>query len=205
MGRFLNADSIISGIENSIQGCNLFSYCFNDPVNRSDTCGNWPQWLKSTVNLTLNAAQTAMDIAKSALSSKSSNVVRTSSHDANRRPNRGEPGSTWEAPNGDKRTYGPDGRPKHDYDHNDHGFPDSHPHDENGGHNHDWDWSKTPPRGEPYAFNWEPVAGVVILTICVAGIIVVVADNLTGVGIADDALLGPLGAGVTEALTLIFG
>lgn len=35
-----------------------------------------------------------------------------SSHDANRRPYTGEPGSTYTAPNGDSRTYGPDGTPE---------------------------------------------------------------------------------------------
>lgn len=35
----------MSGVGNDLQGNNLFVYCFNNPVNRSDTNGNWPQWL----------------------------------------------------------------------------------------------------------------------------------------------------------------
>lgn len=44
-------------------------------------------------------------------------------HDKNRRPYIGKPGSTYVAPNGDRRTYGNDGKPKRDYDHSDHGNP----------------------------------------------------------------------------------
>lgn len=33
----------------------------------------------------------------------------------------------------------------------------------------------------------------------------VAADDLTGVGVADDFLFGPLGAGVGEGLIMIFG
>ena len=38
-----------------------------------------------------------------------------------------------------------------------------------------------------------------------SGIIAVAADDLTGVGVADDFLFGPLGAGVGEGLIMIFG
>lgn len=36
-------------------------------------------------------------------------------------------------------------------------------------------------------------------------ICVVAADDATGIGVADDFLFGPLGAGVGEGLILIFG
>ena len=42
-GRFLNADKQISGIGKDIRGYNLFTYCFNNPVNMSDPAGNWPK------------------------------------------------------------------------------------------------------------------------------------------------------------------
>ena len=41
-GRFLNADSVVSGTGESVQGYNLYAYCFNNPVNMSDLDGNWP-------------------------------------------------------------------------------------------------------------------------------------------------------------------
>lgn len=130
---------------------------------------------------------------------------KSESHDANRRPNTGEPGSTWEAPNGDWRTFGPNKKPLLDYDHNDHDRPDIHPHDENGRHYHDWDWTKDPPRQPPHAFSWDPLLGAALVTVCVLGIIVVAADNLTGIGVADDFLFGPLGAGVSAGASFIFG
>ncbi len=198
MQRFLNADGYISSV-GDIQGCNLFVYCANNPVNMSDSSGNWPQWIKDAANWVNN--NIIQPIKNFFSPPKKTNVVGSSSHDVNRRPYTGEPGSTYEAPNGDKRTYGPDGRPKHDYDHNDHGRPDKHPHDSTGGHNHDW---KDGIRGPAYSVNWEFVSGVAITTVCVVGISVIVADNATGIGVVDDFLLGPLGAGVSKGLILIF-
>ncbi len=50
--RFLNADSVISVNGSSVNGTNLFSYCFNNPINFSDDTGNWPTWndIKNSVN-----------------------------------------------------------------------------------------------------------------------------------------------------------
>jgi RHS repeat-associated protein len=41
--RFINADSVIAGVSSDVSGYNLFTYCDNDPVNKIDTSGNWPQ------------------------------------------------------------------------------------------------------------------------------------------------------------------
>ena len=200
IGRYLNADSVIAGVGGSIQGYNLFAYCYNNPVNMSDSSGHWPQWIKDAAKwVNNNIIQPVKNLFSS---SKQSNVTNASSHDANRRPYYGEPGSTYTAPNGDWRTYGPDGTPEHDYDHDDHGNPDKHPHDSNGGHHHDW---KNGVRGPAYSSMLEPIAGVALVTVCVIGIAVVAADDVTGVGVADDCLFGPLGAGVREGLILIFG
>ena len=49
IGRFINADSVISGTGESVQGYNLFAYCFNNPVNMSDPSGNWPKWATKLV------------------------------------------------------------------------------------------------------------------------------------------------------------
>ena len=37
------------------------------------------------------------------------------------------------------------------------------------------------------------------------GIVVIAADDVTGIGAADDFLFGPLGAGVGEGFAMIFG
>ena len=47
--RFLNGDGEISGVGNSIQGYNLFAYCFNNPICMDDADGNWPKWAKKLV------------------------------------------------------------------------------------------------------------------------------------------------------------
>ena len=41
VGRFLNADEVIVG-PGSVQGTNLFQYCFNNPIFNCDNNGNWP-------------------------------------------------------------------------------------------------------------------------------------------------------------------
>ena len=203
MQRFLNADSAIAGTGESVHGYNLFAYCFNNSVNYSDENGNWPQWLKNAANTVIKSVESVVNSIANGIKSIASSIPNTlnSSHDANRRPNTGKPGSTYRAPNGDTRTYGPDGNPLHDYDHDDHGHPANHPHDENGGHNHDWDNGV---RGPAYSINWEAVAGVALVTICIVGIAVIAADDATGIGVADDVLFVPLGTGVSEGLILIF-
>ena len=59
--------------------------------------------------------------------------------------------------------------------------------------------------GFGYTFSWGTVAGAALVTVSVIGIIVVAADDVTGIGVADDFLLGPLGAGIGEGLALILG
>ena len=166
----------------------------------TDSLGYWPQWITNAANwLNYNIIQPIKNLFSSLTQS---NEVNISSHDANRRPYNGEPGSIYIAPNGDSRTYGPDGSPEHDYDHDDHGRPDQHPHDPNGGHNHDWNNGK---RGPAYSIGWEPIAGTALVTVCLIGIIVVAADDATGIGVADNFLFGPLGAGVGKGLIMILG
>ncbi len=47
--RFVNGDGAISGVGNSIQGYNLFAYCFNNPICMDDADGNCPKWAKKLV------------------------------------------------------------------------------------------------------------------------------------------------------------
>ena len=49
IGRFINADNTISGINGPMLGYNQFAYSFNNPVNMDDESGNWPKWVKNTV------------------------------------------------------------------------------------------------------------------------------------------------------------
>ena len=47
MGRFISPDRQISGVGGDIIGYNMFAYCMNNPVNMSDSNGDWPKWMKS--------------------------------------------------------------------------------------------------------------------------------------------------------------
>ena len=47
--RFINADSVMSGVNGSLKGHNLFAYCFNNPVNLTDSSGNWPAWCTAPI------------------------------------------------------------------------------------------------------------------------------------------------------------
>ena len=193
-GRFVNVDNQIS--TGDMSGLNLFAYCGDDPVNNIDPTGHSLFGL-----IAIGALLIGMIVGLSG-SSPNDSIMCETEHDANRRPNTGKPGSTYRAPNGDTRTYGPDGNPEHDYDHSDHGRPDKHPSDSNGGHNHDWENGK---RGPAYVDAIEPILGVTLVTVCVIGTVVIVADNATGIGLIDDLLLVPLSAGIEEGIVMIFG
>ena len=65
IGRFLNADTEISGVGGEILGNNMFSYCLNNPVNMSDPTGHWPSW--ATVALGVAAAVVAVAVTVATL------------------------------------------------------------------------------------------------------------------------------------------
>ena len=65
IGRFINADNQIAGVGGNILGYNLFSYCFNNPVNYSDPTGNWPKWIEKISSRVVNAVKTIVKIAVS--------------------------------------------------------------------------------------------------------------------------------------------
>lgn len=197
-GSFISADSVVSGTGEVVNGYNLYSYCFNNPVSLTDSSGCWPQWVKNAANwVNKNVVDPVKKFFKA---SNKSNVSSITSNNNNYRPYTGKPGSTYEAPNGDTRTYGQDGKPIHDYDHNDHGRPDKHPHDKNGGHNHDWNNGS---RGPAYTVVLQPVIGVALVTICLAGVSYVIANDVSGAGIADDFLLIPLTEGIREGFVMV--
>lgn len=68
-GRFINADIVIAGVGGSIQGYNMFSYGFNNPVNMDDQTGYWPKWVKNTVKwATKNIANPVVKMVQKVLS-----------------------------------------------------------------------------------------------------------------------------------------
>lgn len=56
IGRFINADSLVS-TGSSILGTNMFSYCDNNPVNKSDPSGHCPEDIQRAVQAVVNAAR----------------------------------------------------------------------------------------------------------------------------------------------------
>lgn len=51
VGRFVNADGELSDIGGDIRGYNMYSYCFNNPVNMCDPTGTWPQWVEKVAKV----------------------------------------------------------------------------------------------------------------------------------------------------------
>jgi len=67
--RFLNADSVISGTGKSVQGYNLFEYCNNNPVNKSDSTGAWPNWINNAASAITTAAKKVASAVTNAVNS----------------------------------------------------------------------------------------------------------------------------------------
>ena len=49
VGRWLNSDSIVSGIGGDVRGYNTFAYCFNNPTNMVDYTGGWANFVHSAL------------------------------------------------------------------------------------------------------------------------------------------------------------
>jgi len=201
VGRFINADGYIGGVGGDIRGYNLFAYCMNNPVNMNDSNGNWPNLIKNVVDVVKKITSSVINaVAPKSIPS----IVKTSKNDF---PITGDPGSDRILPNPDgtpkqKRWYGPDGNVVRDRDYN-------HPGDMPFPHDHEWENGERGkdhlPPDPSYKMDWDTALGVGLVTVCVIGIIIVAADDTTGVGVLDDFLFGPLGAGVGKGLTMIFG
>ena len=200
VGRFLNADEYIN--PGHILGANVFAYCYNNPTLLSDPLGNCPpgtfgpcpgplkcKYFKSQVTAGMIPIASLPSLA--------------ATENKNKLPMTGVPDSTAKAPNGNERVYGPDGRAKKDRDYT---HPEHHPELENP-HEHEWTWNgNRPERGPAHNMDLGNVAlGVGLVVVCSLGMIAVAADDITGVGVTNDFLLGPLGTGVGKGLVLIFG
>ena len=71
--RFLNADAVVAGVSASINGYNLFAYCFNNPVNLDDSEGNWPVW--ATIAIVAAAAVVVSGVVKAVVDRKAKKPI----------------------------------------------------------------------------------------------------------------------------------
>ena len=65
-GRFINADSVsYLGADGTPLSYNLYAYCLNNPVNRTDENGSWslPNWAKVAVGAVATVAAVAVTVA----------------------------------------------------------------------------------------------------------------------------------------------
>ncbi len=171
IGRFINADGLI-GQTGDILGHNMFTFTENNPINFTMPNGSVIYSLKS--NLLGNIMMTGGKLTPHSLPTKLPQSE----------PN--IPKKQW-YPNGElarERVYDEDGNALVDHDH--------HAGEEEAGydHDHDWDWSKNPPRqpARPANNTNKLVAGGV-LVVSGIGLIWLVGNDITGVGVADDALV----------------
>lgn len=76
-------------------------------------------------------------------------------------------------------------------------------------HDHEWkNGVRQPDHRSPdpsYKIRWDPILGGELVFVCAVGMVLVAADDATGVGISDDFLFGPLAVGVREGLIMVFG
>ena len=66
VGRFVNVDDFetLTYQLDSVQGKNLYQYCFNNPVNMEDEDGGWPKWVTQVlVGTAVIAAAAALTVA----------------------------------------------------------------------------------------------------------------------------------------------
>ena len=67
--RFISSDNLVINIGGDVRGYSLFVYCFNNPINLTDSSGNWPQWVKNAANWVNNKiVQPIKKIVQKALS-----------------------------------------------------------------------------------------------------------------------------------------
>ena len=188
VGRFINADELLN-MNLGLLGANMFAYCCNNPVMYVDPNGTYHYDINDII-------QNLNDTANAIIAAANKGLPKTG------KPNSKDSLKNEDGTTKQERWYGPDGNATRDRDYNHSGnmpFP----------HDHEWkDGIRQPdhlPPDPTYKINWEPVLGVVLIVGCVAAIALVAADNVTGIGVLDDFLYGPLGAGVGQGLIMIFG
>lgn len=122
-------------------------------------------------------------------------------------PLRGKPNSSLTSKNGKLvREYGPDGKAKRDTDY---GHPEHHP-DLPSPHYHDWTWDgDIPHRGSAYGITGNNIdyvsmaLGVGLVICSVGGVILLVSDDASLVGVLDNTLIAPVSQGIQQGIGIV--
>lgn len=185
-GRFVNADVVVSG-STSIQGYNLFVYCFNNPVNLSDEDGNWPKWVEKAASAVKNVINKVISHVKSNTSLL--NNIQFSKKATNR-PDSGLAGLPDEEIQRRARDKSLSGKERNRYREEEkvRGLRNKQKRQSN----------ITPEQIGQVA------CGVATISVAVVGITYVVANDFTGIGTADDILIAPLITLFNKGTLLIF-
>lgn len=206
ISRFLNADGYAVTGEGDVLGYNMFAYCNNDPVNKSDTDGSRPvevdedpnRRLVATLRSELRGDTTSIDTKNPPPEGSGYQPPKkglNKSHNRGKVRNPNGQGQGW--PDKDGNAWVPDngmdGGP---------GWVVQHP---DGGHHHVYPDGKTRYHSSQMVINWGPVIGSILIGGTVVGISYVVINDVTLVGILDDAiLLPPLYAAFEYGTKLVF-
>lgn len=205
VGRFLNVDSVLGG-NDSLLSFNLFAYCGNNPINRIDPTGQSFIAIAGLAALvggiifgcTGSSSVTAAEktpIDPSVPPPPSSGYVPPKKNpNPGKVPNPNGSGKGWPSEGGgvwvpDNKQHGgpgwteqfPGGKHKHHY-------PDGHVREVS-----------------PEPINLDPLIGTGLVIAGIAASTYIIVNDITGVGVADDWLLGPAGGLITKGGILIFG
>ena len=205
VGRFINVDSVLGGNDNLLS-FNLFAYCGNNPINRVDPTGQSFIAIAGLVALvggiifgcTGSSSVTAAEktpIDPSVPPPPSSGYVPPKKNpNPGKVPNPNGSGKGWPSEGGgvwvpDNKQHGgpgwteqfPGGKHKHHY-------PDGHVREIS-----------------PEPINLDPLIGTGLVIAGIAASTYIIVNDITGVGVADDWLLGPAGGLITKGGILIFG
>ena len=184
--RFISADSVVSGVGAEILGYNMFAYCLNNPVNMSDDNGNWPKWIKKVSE----AISTMIHSVVSHIQSKiDSSNVRLSKKATNR-PDSGLVGVPDEEIQRKARDRNLPGKERNRYKEEE---------KVRGLRNKQKRGNKITPEKVG-----KIVCGTAIVTVATIGVVYIVANDVTGLGVVDDVLIVPLTSLLNQGTILIF-
>ncbi|MDP4120585.1 MAG: RHS repeat-associated core domain-containing protein [Bacillota bacterium] len=218
-GRFVNADGLIQ-TGNGLGDKNMFAYCGNNPIMNADPTGEYSvsfraaeyrEYLNEGYSSGAASAEVNERYPADPLPSKHPHAAskvskkKGSSAGSNSLDRTGKPNSKVRKPDGSQeREYDENGRAKTDTDY---GHADHHP-ELDSPHQHDWTWDEygNSKRGPAYNISLtdKVIAGSAVVGISLL-MAAVAADDVTGIGAADDAAEVPLSIMLCESASKAFG